>query len=139
MTPLRTLALFGLLAAAIAFSPSAYAEEGEGGGANDELKKKIQQKMEKILELMRENEAALLKLSTGKAAETKKVDVEVPEGTSSAKKDPKGSDGASGEKGKSGSKGEAAGKKIEELLAGLSKKGGSIPDEIKQLIEMIPL
>jgi hypothetical protein len=139
MTSLRTirsLALLASVAAAIAFSPFAHAEEGEGGGGD--LQKKIQAKMEKILELMRANEAALLKLSTGKAAATKKVDVEVPdapkaEGASGTK----GSDGAgaSGE----GTSGKDVTKEIEKLLESVTHKGGSIPDEIKQLIEMIPL
>lgn len=141
---LRSLVLFALIAAALAFAPAAYAEDGEQGGGD--LKKKIQEKMEKILQLMRDNEAALLKLSTGKAATTRKVDVEIPDGTTSkgsGSGDPSGdkADGSSGKSdGSSGAaKGEDAVKQMEKLLESVSKKGGSIPDEIKQLVEMIPL
>ena len=127
------LLLGGVLAL---FAPAAHAEEEAGG----DLKKKIQAKMEKILELMRENEAALLKLSTGKAAATKKVDVEVPEADGKKGSGQKGAEGASGSAGSAGAKGDgAAAKEIEKLLETLSKKGGIIPDEIKQLVEMIPL
>ena len=132
---LRSLALFALIAAALAFAPAAYAEDGEQGGGD--LKKKIQEKMEKILQLMRDNEAALLKLSTGKAATTSKVDVkipdEIPDGTTG-----KGS-GSGDKSGGSSGKGEDAVKEIEKALESLSKKGGTIPDEIKQVVEMIPL
>lgn len=142
---LRSLALFALIAAALAFAPAAYAEDGEQGGGD--LKKKIQEKMEKILQLMRDNEAALLKLSTGKAATTSKVDVEIPDSTTSKGS---GSGDESGDKsgdksgGKSGgssgtAKGEDAVKEIEKALESLSTKGGIIPDEIKQVVEMIPL
>ena len=128
-------ALAIVVAGALAFfAPAAHAEDGAGG----DLKKKIQEKMEKILKLMRENEAALLKLSTGASAKTKRVDVEVPEGDSSAG----GSSGASGAKGASGSEGaggEDAAKELEKLLETVSKKGQSIPGELKQLVEMIPL
>lgn len=147
---LRSLALFALVAAALAFAPSAYAPSAyaeDGPEAGGDLKKKIQEKMEKILQLMRENEEALLKLSTGKAAETRKVDVEIPDGdakkgggSDGAKSDgAEGASGSSGSKGAAGSTGEDAVKKMEQLLESVSKKGGSIPDEIKQLVEMIPL
>ena len=135
------LPAFLLLAGALAlFAPAAYAEDGADDGGD--LKKKIQAKMEKILALMGENEAALLKLSTGKATATKKVDVEVPDADG---KKGAGSEGASGAAGGSGSSGAAgatgksASEEITKLLETVTKKGGSIPDEIKQLVEMIPL
>jgi len=132
---IRSIALLLMLAGAVLLAPSAFAEEGEGEGPGNDLKKKIQAKMEKILKLMRDNEAALLKLSSGKAAATRKVDVEVPEGQ------PQGGADKNGEakKGGEGAEGENAAKEIEKLLESVSKKGGSIPDELKQLVEMIPL
>ena len=44
-------------------APAAYAEDEPGASAE----KQIKEQMEKILELMKENEAALLELSTGGA------------------------------------------------------------------------
>jgi len=129
---IRSLALLVMLAGAVLLSPAAFAEDGEGAG--DDLKKKIRAKLEKILKLMRDNEAALLKLSTGTAAKTRKVEVDVPEGQ------PQGGEAGKGDAGsKSGPSGESAVEEIKKLLESVSKKGGSIPDELKQLVEMIPL
>ena len=133
---IRSLALLVMLAGAVLLSPAAFAEDGEGAG-NDlkkDLKKKIRAKMEKILKLMRDNEAALLKLSTGTAAKTRTVEVEVPEGQPEGGKAGEGAAGT-----KSGPSGEGAVQEIEKLLESVSKQGGSIPDELKQLVEMIPL
>ena len=130
--------LFGaaLLAGSLAFfAPTAHAEEGEAAGGD--LKKKIQQKMEKILKLMRENEEALLKLSTGKSAKTKRVDVDVPPPDGAGNKG--GASGATGTSGSEGASGKDAAKELEKLLETVSEKGGSIPSELKQLVEMIPL
>lgn len=122
---LRPYALAGLLGLCVALAPSAFAEEEEG----NDLSKQIQEKMEKILELMKSNETALLKLSTGKEAVTKKVDVPVPPG----EKAPKGGGGGAGL-----SQDEIA-KRLEELIGTHRKEGGSIPGEIKELVKMIPL
>jgi hypothetical protein len=116
-------------------APTAIAEEGGG----DDLEKKIKAKMERILELMKKNEEALLELSTGSAAETKRVDVPVPpaEGTEG----PAGNQGSSGADGKGEGKstGAEAEKALRELAEGQRKEGGTIPGELRELVELIPL
>ena len=124
-------------ALALALAPLARAEDGEG--QSQDLKKRIQQKMEKILELMKKNEEALLKLSTGQKGKPQRVDIDPPE-------QPQGSEGTSGGDasggtaggagGTAGSEGEDAVRKLEEIVRA---QGGAIPDELKQLVEMIPL
>ena len=130
----------------LAFAVPAWAEDEEG--ATNDLKARIQKKMAGILELMKQNEAALLKLSTGKNAATKKVDVEVPDpqaagsssdGTSGGSSSGGSSSGGEGTSGASGTKGGEIGKKLDELIRGQRKAGGAIPDELKELVEMIPL
>lgn len=125
----------------LAFAVPAWAEDEEG--AKNDLKARIQKKMAGILELMKQNEAALLKLSTGKSAATKKVDVEVPDpqaaGSSSDGASGGSSSGGEGTSGAAGTKGGEIGKKLDELIRGQRKTGGTIPDELKQLVEMIPL
>jgi hypothetical protein len=97
---------------------------------------------------MRENEKALLLLSTGKDAQPKKVDVEVPppEGDASGQGGGSGSSGSSGSSGEtggeaggeSGGAGGEAGRKLDDLLRGARQGAEGIPDEIKELIQMIP-
>ncbi|MDJ0522218.1 MAG: hypothetical protein QNJ90_09110 [Planctomycetota bacterium] len=133
MKPSRiTLLLLPLLLVALAVP--AWAEDEEP--SSNDLKERIRKKMEGILELMRENEKALLKLSTGTAAKTKKVDVEVPD---SPKGKSGGAAGSDGNSGTTGAKGGEIGRKLDELIEGQRKSGGKIPDELKQLVEMIPL
>lgn len=131
---------------ALVMAPAARAEEGQG----QDLTKQIQKKMEKILELMKRNEEALLKLSTGQKAKTERVDIEPPppDGSNSSGSDANGSDsngsdsngskanGSGGKSGNGNSEGAEAVRKIEEILRA---QGGTIPDELKQLVEMIPL
>ncbi len=121
----------------------ARAEDEEAGGVEE----KIKQQMEKILKLMRENEEALLKLSTGKAATPKGVDVNVPPGGSPP---PSGSSGGGSEGSSGGSSGGASGgssggegtggdirRKLEELIK--RQQGSSIiPGELEKLVKMIP-
>jgi hypothetical protein len=128
---LRALAfvLVGLgLLGLVAWAPVARAEDEPGG----DLKAQIKKKMEAILELMRANEEALLKLSTGSAAETKRVDVPVPEGE-------QGGQAESGNGAAGGQQGKEAAEALRRLLDDQRSKGGRIPDELKQLVEMIPL
>jgi len=124
--------LLPLFLVALAVPARAEGEEGAGG----DLKEKIKKKMEGILELMKQNEAALLRLSTGKSAQTTKVEVEVPDQPPSGAS---GSEGSSGAAGASGSKGTEIGEKLDELIKGQREGGGQIPDQLKQLVEMIPL
>ncbi len=70
-------ALFACTALLLPVSHAA-AEGEEGEGAPDDLKAQIKAKIEKIIELMGENEGALIELSTGGKGKTRRVDVEVP-------------------------------------------------------------
>ncbi len=130
------LAVIPALLLALAATP-ALADEGQG----QDVKAKIKKKMEKILELMKANEKALVELSVGKDAKPKRVDIDVPppEGKAGGSSGASGSDGASGSSGSSGSSGMSGveiRKKLEELMSG--EGGGAIPKELKELVEMIP-
>lgn len=110
-----------------AFAVPAFAEEPSG----EELKERIKKQMEKILDLMKKNESALLELSTGAEAEPKRVDVDVDT--------PKGEQGKSGSGTDAGAKGRDIAEKMDELIGGQRKGGKAIPGELKRLVEMIPL
>jgi hypothetical protein len=92
---------------------------------DSELREKIKQQMEKIVQLMRENEKALLVASTGGAADPKSPDVTVPAGEESPASDP-------------GAKGEEIRRRIEEALTGQGRKASGIPRELEELVKMIP-
>jgi len=126
---LRSIALLLLFALGLALAPAARAEEG---APQDDLKERIKKQMEKILDLMSKNEAALLKLSTANVAKTHKIDVPVPEGKSGASGTPGGDAGAS-------QAGREAAKALEKLANEAREQGGMIPEELKKLVEMIPL
>lgn len=137
---LRTRMAFALLPAlliALAATP-ALAEDGAG----QDVKAKIKAKMEKILELMKANEKALIEMSVGKDAKPKRVDIDVPppdgaaSGSSGSGGDA-GSSGTSGSSGSSGAEGASAAEKLEQLLRDM-QSGGTIPKELKELVEMIP-
>ena len=123
MTFRSCLTALVVLGAVICFTPSAFAEDEPQG---NDIRDKIKAQMEKILELMKANENALLKLSTGNAAESRRVDVKVdtPEGTASSKNDP-------------GSTGEAVREGLLELLKAQSGSR-AIPGELEELVRMIP-
>ena len=130
------------LAAGLLFAfPGAARAEGESDGG---LREKIRQQMAKIRELMEKNEAALLELSTGGNARPRDVDVTVPPpqgqgGAGGAQGGPSGA--GSGAEG-AGSRSEATVRALDELLGGSGAQGsgdGVIPDELKQLVEMVPL
>ena len=124
---LRPVAVVLLIVGVLLAAPAAFAGDEEP----QKLEDKIKQKLERILELMRENEKALLKLSTGAAAETRRVDVPVPDGQEGSASAGSESDGAQD--------GKKAAKELERLMKSSREAGGKIPDELKQLVEMIPL
>lgn len=145
MTPRRfAYALLPALLLALT-APTASAEDGAG----QDTKAKIKAKMEKILELMKANEKALIELSVGKDAKPKRVDIDVPppesaaggSGGSGGSAGGGSAGGSSGSAGSEGSSGGAAGggaaEKLEELLKQM-QQGGGIPKELKELVEMIP-
>ncbi len=91
-------ALFACTALALPVSHAA-AEGEEGEGAPDDLKAQIKAKIEKIIELMGENEGALIELSTGGTSKTKRVDVEIPNPPPSSSGSGEGGTGNSGTSG----------------------------------------
>jgi hypothetical protein len=131
-------ALLLLLAGAVAFAPAAWAEDE--GAPPDDLKAKVKKKLEKVLELMRQNEVALLKLSTGGAAAPKRVDLEPPpqNGGESSGGESSGS-AAGGDSNGAGPSSEEISRKLDELIKGQQGASGPIPDELKQVVKMIPL
>ena len=141
-------ALLLLLAGAVAFAPAAWAEDE--GAPPDDLKAKVKKKLEKVLELMRQNEVALLKLSTGGAAAPKRVDLEPPpqsggdsSGSSTSGSNTSGSNSGSsaggGDSKGAGPSSEEISRKLDELIKGQQGASGTIPDELKQVVKMIPL
>ena len=133
-------ALLLVLAGVVAFAAPAWAEDE--GAPPDDLQAKVKKKLEKVLKLMRENEEALLKLSTGSAAAPKKVDLEPPpqdgSGNSGSASDGESGSSSGGSQG-AGASGEDVRKKLDEMIKGQQGAGGKIPDELKQVVEMIPL
>ena len=129
----------------------ARAEDGPPS-PQDDVRAKIKAQVEKILKLMRENEAALLEASTAGGAAPKGADVKVPDlppaptGTTPPPEgggNGQGNDGASGSQGKGGgSTGPATGeeirKRLEELINGQQKGAAKIPDELAELVKMVP-
>ena len=139
----RHLSFLGLLVGLVLLtSPAARAEEG---AEMDEASKKVKEQMEKILELMRQNEDALLQISTGARDEPRRVDVQIPdvppggEGGGAA-----GESGASGQGGtSSGAQGRSAAgreavQKLEEIIRGQRSTSGQIPGELEELVRMVP-
>ncbi|MDJ0975501.1 MAG: hypothetical protein QNJ98_13640 [Planctomycetota bacterium] len=114
------------LLAAFAFSSPALAEDEP---QPNDIRDKVKAQMEKILELMKQNQDALLALSANRKAEPKPVDAGIelpPEGKA---KQPEAS---------AAKKGAEAAKEIEKLLRTTASEGRRIPGEIKKLLEMIP-
>lgn len=125
---LRPVAIVLLIVGALVAAPAAFADDEEP----QSLEQKIKEKMERILELMRQNEKALLKLSAGIQAETRRVDVPVPDG-----QDGNASSGTDAQG--PGAAGKKAAEELQRLMKSSRQEGGRIPDELKELVEMIPL
>ena len=130
MNPRRLLTfglalLAGLLLAPV---PTATAEPEE-----DDISAKVRRPMERIIELMRENERALLAICAGGDGEPRPVDVEVPE-TPPAE----GTEGESGSEGESPSAGAEAARTLDEMLRGQRGTSERIPGELEELVRMVP-
>lgn len=115
----------------------------EGEEEMDPVSAEVKAQMEKIIELMRENERALLEISTGGKAAPKQVDVDVTPPPSDAG----GSSGqASGSEGSEGSQGgESAPERAREAVRALDEvirtqrqTGAKIPGELEELVRMVP-
>lgn len=137
---MNRMLLFGnalLLSLALLLAPGVAAAEDEGAG-RDDLKAKIKKKMEEILELMAENERALLELSTGADGKPRRVDVEVPDVPPAKGASGTGSDGSSGSSGGATKSGEEIARRLRELIEGQRGRGQRIPKEMEELLRMIP-
>jgi len=134
MTFRSCLTAMVVLGALICFAPAGFADDEPAQG--NDIRDKIKAQMQKILDLMKANEQALLKLSAGDDAKTRKVDVKVdtPEGESgsASSSDSEGSGSKNG-----GANGEAIREGLDELLKAQSGSG-SIPPELEELVRMIP-
>lgn len=159
---LRAALLAAATAALVLVLGAGTARAEEGGAPGDDVRAQIKAKMERILKMMRENEDALLRLSSGREAATRKPEIEIPPPQEGAGESGQGADSAGngGESGRSGSQGGGAGEEgnpgaggpsgteggalpgsggeavrtLDEILKGTEP----IPDEIKQLVQMIP-
>lgn len=135
MRPLKilpaALALVGVLALA---AGTAWAGPDEG---QESIEAQIKAQMDKIIQLMEENEAAILEASTGGKETPKKVDVEVPPAPEAEGPSSTGSEGSSGSSG-SERAGESAAKKLEELIRTSRGTGNRIPGELEELVKMVP-
>lgn len=152
-----TVAASGLLSLPL----FARADDGAGDDEQQEVAKKIREQMDKILRLMRDNEAKLLEAARQGTERPGAIDVKTPQppegkggqaaGMDSGGMDSGGMDdsamGESGSAGMDGAKGDGGtpvdtGRKakaaIDELLDGVRKDGAKIPKELEELIRMIP-
>lgn len=134
----------GLLGVPAAFlAPRAHAAD-EPPPEGEDLQAKIQQKMQEILRLMRENGKAILDASQGGGARPKGVDVTPPppDGTPPSGTPPPGVTPPPG--GMEGSEpagsGEDVRRRMDELLKQMGSGGaaGAIPKELEELVRMIP-
>ena len=143
--PLRSAleAAVGLALVAFLLAPPSYAEgEGEEGGAAG-IEKKVQQQMEKILQLMRENEKAILDASRGGSKQPAGVEVTPPDaaGMDVAVPPPEGGTPPGGTPPPGTTpppRGDDVRRRMEDLVKQMQGKGGSIPGEIEALLQMIP-
>jgi hypothetical protein len=118
-----TLGLTGALLLGSGAIPAAAAEP-EGASVADKLREQAR----KILDLMRRNEDALLRLSTGAEAKTTKPDVDIPP-PSAPSAPPTGAAPAEGAE---------AAKSLEELIQAQRGSARRIPGEIEEFIRLIP-
>lgn len=158
---LRAALLAAATTAVVLVLGAGSARAEKGGAPGDDVRAQIKAKMERILKMMRENEDALLRLSSGREAATRKPEIEIPPPQEGAGESGQGADssGSGGESGRSGAQGGSAGegnagaggpsgseggalpgsgreavRTLDEILKGTEP----IPDEIKQLVQMIP-
>lgn len=140
--------LTALLAAGCLFlaAPLARADDAP---PPDDAKAKLKAQVEKILKLMRENEAALLEASTTGGAAPKGPDVKIPEPPPNPSGTPpqSGENGGAGTNGgntggsnggNAGARGDEIRKRLEELIKGQQSGSSKIPGEIAELVKMIP-
>ena len=119
----------------------------------DDLKAQVKAQVEKILKLMKENETALLEASMAGGAAPKGPDVKVPdvppapgapgspETPPPGAPPPSGAGGAEGTpsgSGTPGTRGEEIRKRLDEIIKGQQAGSSRIPEELAELVRMIP-
>lgn len=127
------------------------AEDGEGGDSPEAVAAKIKAQMEKVIQLMRENQKALLEASLGSGKKPEGADVEPPETPKAPDAPPSGEGGEGGmaggpppppggtpPAGGPSGKGDEARRAIDELIRTTQTTGGAIPNELEELVRMIP-
>jgi hypothetical protein len=140
-----------LAAGCLAIAAPAARAADEAGPEDPRAKLKAQ--VEKILKLMKENETALLEASMAGGAAPKGPDVKVPDvppapgAPGSPETPPPGApppSGASGSEGtppgggSPGTRGEEIRKRLDEIIKGQQTGSSRIPDELAELVRMIP-
>jgi len=134
--PHRRIAFFAVaLALGLCVHPPVARAESQ-----EELARKLKEQMQKIVELMKENEEALLEASTGARARAHPVDVKVPDlppAGGHAKGGDATSPGAQG-KAKGKAKGKDAARSLEELIRNQRRTAGQIPRGLEELVQMVP-
>ncbi len=144
-TTIRTS--LGLLAGVALWLAPATARAEEGPEL-DEASKKVMEQMERVLELMRQNEEALIQISAGARDKPRRVEVEIPDvppadgasgngdGNSSAGEGGQGSQGAGG--GSTTEGGREVARALEEIIRGQRSASGQIPGELEELVRLVP-
>jgi hypothetical protein len=134
-TGAATLLVGGLLFGPLAGVARAEGEEPDAGNIEEEIRAQA----EKILELMRQNEQAILAASLGSGKKPDGVDVKpppAPESEGASKDDATPPPSSKDDDG--GTRGQDIGRKIEELIRTTQERGGTIPSELEALVRMIP-
>jgi hypothetical protein len=136
---LSLVALLGLLSGLLLAAAPARAEDDDAT-----VRKKIQEQIQKILRLMKENETALLRVSTGASGEPTKPKIDLPaEGQPPTEGQPQGTvppDERTPEEKARDDEARRAElvRRIKSLLQGQREASREIPDELAQLVRLIP-
>jgi hypothetical protein len=151
-------AWFPILAAGCLSLAARPARAEDGPTPQEDTRAKVKAQVEKMLKLMRENEAALLEASSAGGNAPKGPDVKVPElppspsgqnpqgggeqgGNGSGANGgtpPSGGSSNGGTPPNGGNRGEEIRKRLDELIQGQQQGSGKIPGELETLIEMVP-
>src|SRR5262245_25177270 len=129
-TRLRASATIAALALSLAAwrAPIARAE-GDGASPSEPS---LQELMEKVVQMMRSSERALLEASRSGGSKPTSVDVPRPPATDGGAAPPSGAPPPATKEG------EAAKKGLDEILSGARTTGGRIPRELEDILSRIP-
>jgi len=125
--------------AAFTFATRDARAEGEGEEGPSAVEKEIRAQMEKVLELMKANEAAILEASKRGGEKPAGVEVEKPIAPEAPKSPESSANKGDGSDSTSpGARGEDAKKKLDELIRVTKQRGSTIPGELEELVKLIP-